>query len=538
MRPPQQNPLIAGPWFTGLGTLASRLLGYVRDAATAALLGMGGSPVMDAFVIANRIPNLFRQLFGEGALTASYLPVLAGLLEKDRRTAWQLASTMMVWLAVLLTGLVLVGEAILAGIWLLRGDSSGLGLLVGLSATLLPYMLVICLAAQVTATLQALGQFSVPALTPTVLNLCWLTGVWAIAPHWAPNHRREADVVAVSILIAGVLQLGVQLPALYRLGFRFQYHWAASRTAMARIARTLTPMLFSLAVTQINTFTDSLIAWGLAAAPDGPQRIPWLGGAVRYPLHQGAAAMIYFGERMYQFPLGIVGMAVAASIFPLLSRHAAHGRRDRLGADLSLGLRLVLCLTVPAGVGLIVLAHPMVKLLFEHGQVTPQDTERVAHMIAAYALGVWAYCASPVMVRGFYALGDCATPVRVAAVVVALNLALNLTLIWTPLREAGLGVSTAISAAVEVLVLSAIFARYRAPLQGRALAATAVRTLVATLLMAFSAAAALHCIPPAPGLVNEVLRLAVPMTLGAVVYCGVYWLSGGKELRMLLQGRD
>jgi putative peptidoglycan lipid II flippase len=533
MRPSQQHPLIAGAVVTGLGTLASRVLGLVRDMATAALFALTG--VADALVIANRLPNLFRQLFGEGALTASYLPVLAGLLEKDRRTAWQLASTMMVWLSVLLAGLVLVGEAILAGIWLLAGQAPGIGLLVGLSATLLPYMLLICLAAQVTATLQALGQFTVPALTPTVLNLCWLTGVWLIAPRWAPDHQAQAYVVAVCILVAGVLQLGVQLPALYRLGFRFQYHWTASRTAMRQIGRTLTPMLFSLAVTQINTFTDSLIAWGLAAAPDGPQRIAWLGGALHYPLRQGAAAAISYGERMYQFPLGIVGMAVAASIFPLLSRHAVHGRRDRLGADLSLGLRLVLCLSVPAGVGLIVLAQPVARLL-QNGAFTAADTARVAHMIAAYALGVWAYCASPVMVRGFYALGDCATPVRVAALVVALNLALNLTLIWTPLREAGLGVSTAISAAVEVLVLSAIFARNRAPLQGRLLAATAARTLLATLLMALVAAAALQWIPPAAGLFNAVLRLAVPTTLGAVVYGVVYWLSGGEELGMLLQG--
>ena len=411
----------------------------------------------------------------------------------------------------------------------------GTGLLLGLSATLLPYMLVICLAAQVTATLQALGQFTVPALTPTVLNLCWLTGVWVIAPFWAPNHQAQAYVVAVSILIAGVLQLGVQLPVLYRLGFRFQYHWAASRTAMAQIGRTLTPMLFSLAVTQINTLYRQPDRLGAGRRARRPATDSLARRGSSLPAEQGAAAAISYGERMYQFPLGIVGMAVAASIFPLLSRHAAHGRRDRLGADLSLGLRLVLCLSVPAGVGLIVLAHPVARI-FQNGDFTSFDTARVADMIAAYALGVWAYCALPVMVRGFYALGDCATPVRVAAVVVALNLALNLTLIWTPLREAGLGVSTAISAAVEVLVLAAIFARYRAPLQGRALAATAVRTLLATLLMALAAAAALHWIPPAPGLVNEVLRLAVPMTLGAVVYCGVYWLSGGKELRMLLKG--
>ena len=389
----QQYRLVAGARITALGTLLSRLLGAVRDISMAALFG--GTAVMDAFVIANRIPNLFRELFGEGALTAGYLPVLAAALERDRRSAWQLASTMIVWLAGVLSALVLVGEAVLAGLWLLWGGDANMDLLLGLSAALLPYMLLICLAAQATATLQTLGQFAVPAFTPTLLNLCWLTAIWFVAPHFSPDRHAQAYVVAVSILIAGALQLGVQLPALRRLGFRFEYNWSASRAALARIARTITPMLFSLAITQINTFTDSLIAWGLAAAPGGPRLIPWLGGSIRYPLRQGAAAAIYFGERLYQVPLGIVGLAVAAAIFPLLSRHAAHGRRRRLGTDLTLGLRLVLCLTVPAGVGLIVLAQPLARLIFEHGNFSPEDAARAGRMVAAYAWGVWAYCARP-----------------------------------------------------------------------------------------------------------------------------------------------
>ena len=262
----------SGGWrlITGLGTLASRVLGLVRDIATGALLGMAGGGVMDAFVIANRIPNLFRELFGEGALTACYLPVVAGHLETDRRRAWQLTSVLLVWLTALLCGLVLLGEAILAGIWLLSGGDARLHLLLGLTATLLPYMLLICLAAQLTATLQALAHFTTPALSPTLLNICWLTGVWAIAPWFAPDRQAQAYVLAVSILVAGVLQVGVQLPMLYRLGFRFDYEWAASRDGMLRIGRTITPMLFGLAVTQINTFTDSMMAWGLAAAPGGP----------------------------------------------------------------------------------------------------------------------------------------------------------------------------------------------------------------------------------------------------------------------------
>ena len=264
----------------------------------------------------------------------------------------------------------------------------------GSSATLLPYMLLICLAAQVTATLQALGHFTVPALTPTVLNLCWLTGVWVIAPCWAPNRQAQAYVVAVCILVAGVLQLGVQLPALYRLGFRFQYDWAASRDGMVQIGRTLTPMLFSLAVTQINTFTDSLIAWGLAAAPGGPQTDSLAGrGSSLSAASKGRRRPSTTASACTSFPWGSWAWPWPPRSFRCLSRHAAHGRRGRLGADLTLGLRLVLCLSVPAGVGLIVLAHPMAKLLFQHGQFTPDDTARAARMIAAYALGVWAYCA-------------------------------------------------------------------------------------------------------------------------------------------------
>ncbi len=295
-------------------------------------------------------------------------------------------------------------------------------------------------------------------------------------------------------------------------------------------------MLFSLAITQINTFTDSLIAWGLAAAPGGPRLIPWLGGAIRYPLRQGAAAAIYYGERLYQFPLGIVGLAVAASIFPLLSRHAARGRRRRLGTDLTLGLRLVLCLSVPAGVGLIVLAQPLAKLVFQRGDFTPEDTLRAGRMVAAYAWGVWAYCASTVMVRGFYALGDAATPVRIGAAVVALNLALNLALIW-PLEEAGLGVSTALSAAVEVLALAVIFSRRRAPLRWRALALTAARTAGATALMTVAVLVALRAIPPSAGLLNTMLRVLLPVACGAAVYTAAYCLSGGRELQMLLARR-
>jgi putative peptidoglycan lipid II flippase len=536
----RRHPLIAGVRITSLGTLTSRVLGMCRDMATAALLGLAGGGVMDAFVIAYRIPNLFRRLFGEGALTASYLPVLSAQLEKDRRGAWQLASVTLTWLTVVLSALVILGELLFGLAWLIWGEVPGVGLLLGLAAVMLPYLLLICLAAQVTATLQALSHFSVPAFTPVVLNVCWLLAAW-LAASCFDQQTAQAYLLAAAVLVAGLLQLGVQLPVLRRLGFRFDYNWPASRSALVQIGRALLPMLAGLAVTQINTFLDSLIAWGLAApvGPDGRQPIPWLGGVVSYPLRQGAAAAIYYGERLYQFPLGVLGLAVAAAIFPLLSRHAARGDRAKLGTDLTLGLRLVLCLGVPASGGLIILAQPLAKLLFEHGQFTPGDTMRAARMIACYGAGVGAFCALQVAIRGFYALGDCGTPAKLAAWVVGLNLSLNLSLIWTPLQEAGLAVATSVSAGVQVVVLMLIFSRRKSPLDWNALAATAVRTILCTLVMAAAAYATLNLLGlfvPAEGLFGELARVLLPLLLGVVVYFASYWLSRGRELSILFGG--
>jgi len=533
MSPTRRHPLLAAARVTGLGTLASRVLGMVRDMATAALLGLSAGGVMDAFAIGLRIPNLTRRLFAEGALAASYLPVVTRLLEEDRRRAWQLVSVLLSCLAVFLIVLVLLGEALCGLVWLVSDRSADWALLLGLTATMMPYAVFICLAAQVAATLNALGNFSVPALAPTLLNICWLVGAWCVAPWFAPNQAAQAYILAVCVLVAGVLQLGVQLPVLVRLGFRFDFHWVAGRDALAEVLRAMGPMVLGLAVTQVNTLLDSLIAWGLSAAPDGPQRIAWLGGAVEYPMQQGATAAIYYGERLYQFPLGILGLAVATAIFPLLSRHAAHGRHERLGADLTLGLRLVLCLGVPAGVGLMLLGEPLARLIFEHGRFSANDAARAAGMITCYAGGVWAYCALPVVVRGFYALGDRSTPVRVGLLTVGLNLALNLALIW-PLAERGLAVATAVAATVQVVLLVTIFSRRRSPLAWGALRKTLVQTALATAAMTVVGYVVLGLLPDHPTLAGKLARVVLPLVACAGVYWGVYRLAGGREIGLLL----
>lgn len=529
----ERSQLFAGLRVTSFGTLASRILGMVRDMATAALFGLSGDGVMDAFVVAFRIPNLFRRLFGEGALAASYLPVLSAKLEHDRKAAWQLASVTLVWLAIILAAVVVVAEAVCAGVWLLYGDAPGMQLLLGLSAVMLPYLFFICLAAQVSGTLHALAHFSTPALAPTLLNICWLAAIWFVAPRLTDDKHLQAYVLAVSVLFAGVLQLAAQLPPLHRLGFRFDYNWAASREAVGQIVRSTGPMVIGLAVTQLNSFIDSLMAWGLSAPADGAEQIAWLGGAVSYPLEPGAAAAIYYGERLYQFPLGLLGMAVATVIFPALSRHAARGQFDRLGEDLTLGVRLVLFLAVPAGAGLVLISDPLARLLFEHGEFTADDAARVGRMIACYGLGVWAFCAAPVIVRGYYALGDQKTPLKTGALAMLVNLALNLALVW-PLAEAGLALSTSVSAMLQVALLLGRFSQHGGYLGWAAMGRTALVTLAATACMLLAGYAAMECIPQGPGSVYVLARVAAPLLIGSAVFLAASRWFNAEELQFLL----
>ncbi len=527
----EQHRLISGSRVTALGTLASRVLGMLRDAATAALFGLSGGGVMDAFVLAFRIPNLFRRLFGEGVLAASYLPVLSATLERDQADAWRLASVVLLRLAVALLVLVVLGEIVLGGIGLATRGSPEIQRFTTLAAIMLPYTFFICLAAQAAATLHALGRFALPALVPTILNICWLLAVLLVAPHFSSDKMAQAQVLAVAILVSGVLQFVVQLPSLRRLGFRLDYKPAAVQHGLGQVARAMGPMVLGLMVTQINTLTDSLIAWLLAAPNAAESAIAWLGG-VPYPMEQGAVAALYYGERLYQFPLGILGVAVATAIFPLLSRHAARGDHESLSEDLTLGLRLVLFLGIPAGVGLVLLAEPLARLLYERREFTPQDTLRTARVIACYAIGVWAYCALPVLVRGYYALGDRLTPVRVGVTVVGVNFCLNLALIW-PLAEAGLAAATTIGASLQVIILAVIFSRRNAPLNWTSLRATILRTLLATCAMAAGCYGTGRILPSATGFLASLLAVLLPFAVAVATYLGVAWLLRAPELSLL-----
>ena len=527
--------MFSGLRVVALSTLASRVLGMFREIASAKLFGVG--PVWDAFSFAFLIPNLARRLFGEGALSAAFLPVFAKQLEADAadgtHSAWQLASAVFSLLAAVLTGLVLAGELLLWGLsWSFAGHAQT-QLMLGLTAVMLPYSLLICLAAQVTAVLHALGNFKWPALVPVVLNVCWIASIWLVDPLFDPDRVAQIYALAVCIVAAGVFQLALQWPVLRSLGFRFDRRWQAVRPAVGEIARAMLPVTLGLSITQINTVLDRLIAWTLMAPVAGGWAVP-LPFGLAYPLEPGAVSALYFGERVYQFPLGVFGVALGTVLFPLLARHAARGELDRVRDDLSLGLRLVIAIGLPASAGLVLVAEPLTRLLYQHGDFTALDTARVAPILVAYGAGVWAYCAIPVLYRGFYAVGERKIPVQVGLIAVALDLALNMSLIW-PLGERGLAASTAISAAIQVALLSWLIQRRVGRLDWRRLCVTGAKALMATLAMGVVCKATFAFFPMGSGRLWEAAALVAAIGLSAVTYFVAARIAGVDELRLLLK---
>lgn len=525
-------------------TFLSRITGLVRDAALAAVFGLG--PVADAFSIGFLVPNLFRRLFGEGALSAAFIPHYTDLLKNDRDAARSFATLCLTLLTVLLCGLTVVGEAAL---WLAlrhEGWSDATRLALELTMVMLPYMPLICLVALIGGVLQVHERFGPPATAPVVLNLVMIAAtLWAAwgGTETAGNGSASvARVVAGGVVLAGVVQLIWQAVELLRVGpLRFRFGGAGVREAFRGTMTMLLPMLVGLAVFQINAFMDSGIAFALSAKPDGPAGFTLFGRAVAFPMDAGAVAALQWAQRLYQFPLGVFGIAIATAIFPALAsaaatRHAAepqasHG--DEFGRILRQGLRLTVFIGLPASVGIIVLRLPLARVVYERGAFTFEDAQRVATILAGYSASIWAYSMTHVLTRGFYALKDSTTPLRVSLVMVGFNLVLNVVLIW-PLGAAGLAWSTAISAVGQVaLLLLAIRRRVPRPIDGYVLSGWA-RTAGLSVLMGAVLWPLLWLYDPhALGPFEQALLLGGLVLLGAAIFFAGAWFTGAEELSWL-----
>ncbi len=521
-------------------TLASRVTGLVRDAVLFASFGRG--PVASAFLIGFMIPNLFRRLFGEGALASAFIPAYADLTRNDPAIARRFASLCIALLLIVTAGLTLLGEL---GLWWLNaqgGFSDDTHLAIRLTMLMLPYMPMICLVALIGGALQVRGRFGPPAAAPILLNLTMIVAVlWATRSSVSVGEdgqalRNAIRLVSLSVLLAGLLQLVWQLVALWRVQ-RLTLDFSRTAAPLKKMLWVMGPMVLGLAVFQINAAMDTLIAWGFAPKAGGAQMLSLFGRQMAYPIDDAGQVVSLAGaQRLYQFPLGVFGIAIATAIFPALA-HAAADRSDRgktsFQTILHHGLRLSFFIGLPASVGLILVRVPLTRVIFEHGRFELQDALRVATILAGYASAVWAYSMTHILTRTFYAVGDAKTPLRVSMTMVVFNLALNLTLIW-PLGAAGLAWSTAISAACQVLILLLLVRRHvGSPVDAsviRGWARTAMLTAVMT-----AALAPMLLRYPAHELswTGCALLLTVMVAAGAAVVLIGAWLSGAEELRWL-----
>lgn len=505
--PPVRGTIAAGFRVVSLSTLLSRLLGLVRDMALASLFGAG--PVLDAFTLAFRLPNLARQLFGEGALTAAFLPIFVRELRSaDPGAAPRMASAIFFSLGAVLAAVVLVAEAGLIAALLLAELSADVRLLLSLLAILTPYLLFICLAAQVSAVLHSLRQFVWPALLPVAFNLVWLLGI-GVAAVLHTSSTRRIQAMSAWVLAGGASQLGIAVWAMHRQGIRLGSGWCAAWPRVREVAAAMLPIVAGFAVSQLNAMVDSLIAWAAANTT--------LGRLLPVPIDPGTATALYFAQRMYQFPLGVFGIALGTVLFPLLASHAQAGMLEELRRDLSHGLRLTIAVGLPASAGLVVLSGPITDLLFRRGAFDESDALLTSKMVAIYGSAVWAYIAVLIAYRGFYAVGDRIMPVRIGVWTVAFNIALNLLLVWL-VGGTGLAIGSAVSVSLQAMAASAALQSRTGRLEWLAIARTAAKTLLATGTMVLACLATLDWLPPASSLGPKLLAVAVPMAAGIGVY--------------------
>ena len=505
-------------------TLASRILGFARDSAMAAVFGLG--EVLDAFTLAFRIPNLARSLFGEGALTTAFLPAfLAAESRAGKDAARKLATAVGLRLAVLLVVVVISAEIGLAA--MSRSvESVYQQRLIQLLAIMTPYLLLICLAALGSAMLQAQRRFLWPATVPVLLNLWWLAAVGMTAALVVDPERR-IRWIAASLLVGGVLQLLLPTAVLFRSGWTPLAPDNEARLEAKAVFRAMFPTVAAASITQFNTVLDSLLAWIFAA----PAASTWSGG--RQIVEPGTAAALYFAQRLYQFPMGLIGVAVGTVLFPTLAAHAARKDFGKLKEDLTHGLNLAMSVALPASGGLVVLAGPVTTVLFQHGRFTAEDGLLTSRIMAIYGSMAWAAIALLIIQRGFFAVGDRRTPLKTGLSAAAFNLVLTPIGAWFG-GGLGLAASTAATTFFQLAISLWLLQRHAVAIDWPQFRGRAVRALGATIAMMAVCAACLAI----PGLASHrVLQLGVAIAVGGGVYLGIATLMGLQEPFELILSR-
>lgn len=523
----------------GIAILASRILGLIREQLFAASFGAGRE--LDAFVTAFRIPNLFRDLFAEGALSAAFVTCFTQTLAREgEERAWRLANLVIHALLVVVGGVVLLGMiatplvvgAIAPGFAEIPGKTE---LTVALTRVMFPFLLLVTLAAVAMGMLNARGRFGVPASASSFFNLGSIVfgvlGAWWLAPGYlssvwghgagaagvSPDLAERAIVgMAIGTVIGGALQLVVQIPSLYRLNYRYRPMLSFRDPGVRRVLALMAPATIGAAAVQVNVLVNSNFASQL-----GDGAVSWLNVAFRF----------------MQLPIGLFGVAVGVVALPAVSRSAERADMTEFNTTIVRALRMVFGLCLPAAVGLAALAPEFVGLVYQHGRFTPEDTRMAANALIAYSIGLAGYANIKVLVPAFYALGDARTPAVISCLSIVVNAAGN----WLVINRLG-GGHTGL-AAVTSLVALLNFGILMVLLRGRIGEFTGLGSAVLRLSVA-SVAVGVTCLAvragvatfvPVDRLGGRALVAGIAVPLAAAAFAGVAGALGVEEVGTLVR---
>lgn len=442
-------------------TLISRVMGFIRDMLIANIFGV--SPATDAFFVAFKIPNFLRRLFAEGAFAHAFVPVLSDYKQKAAPAALKLfidkTAGTLTGLLLLLTLVGVLASPLLivffAPGFLWQGDQYELA--VNLLQITFPYLLFISLTAYAGSILNTHGQFAVSAITPVFLNICMI-----MAALWlAPLFGEPILALAWGVFAAGVIQMLFQIPALLRLDLLPRLRWGWRDDGVRRVLNLMLPAIFGVSVVQVNLLFDTLVASFLAS---------------------GSVSWLYYSDRLVEFPLGILGVAVSSVILPNLSKSHAEQDNAAFSKSLDWGLKLVLLIGLPATLGLVLLAQPLLATLFQYNEFGADDVVMTSRSLMAFALGLLAFILIKVLVPGFTARQDAKTPVRFGMYSIISNVLLNSILVW-PLAHAGVALATTLSAYLNAGLLLIALLKQKIYQPGKGWWPFIVRVIFGCLLM-------------------------------------------------------
>ena len=513
----EKRNVIRATGVIGAATLLSRIFGYVRDMVLAAFLGAG--MVSDAFFVAFTIPNLLRRLFAEGALTIAFIPVFTEYLEnRGREEAFAMARSALRLLTVILLVVTLAGIVFspaivhIVGLGWVGDQPDKVALTVTLTRIMFPYVLFVCLVALCMGILNALGHFAAPALSPVLLNIAMIVAVGGVALLSDDNLVRVKGL-AWGVVIGGFLQLLLQVPFLIKTGVRFWQKASIYHPGLKKVALLMLPAVFGAAVYQVNIIVGRMLATMLP---------------------EGSVSYLYYADRLVQFPLGVFAISGAMAVLPSLSRQAAAGDFAALTDTFGYAMKLTFFITLPSMTGLIVLRDPIVALLFQRGQFSPEAVSMTAQALMLYAIGLWAVSAVRIMVSVFYALSDTKTPVRIAVIATLANIVFSLTLMG-PLSHGGLALATSLSAFLNFGLLMWALKTKLGFLGLGAMTASVSRSVLYSGFMGLIVwQVSAHTIPPGAGMAGLLLGILGSIVSGVACYVFFAYIGKSEELDSLL----